>query len=84
MIKHPDTCVEKHSGEEGFRTLKDISKPINLGKQQKKDRKHERWVTPENTSKQLQDRNKCGMSTVLSMLVESLEDRITNSTFKEH
>ena len=42
MIKHPDTCVEKHSGEEGFRTLTDISKPISLGKLQKEDREHER------------------------------------------
>ena len=40
MIKHPGTCVEKHGWEEGFRTLTDISKPISLGKPQKKDREH--------------------------------------------
>ena len=39
MVKHLDTCVEKHSGEEEFRTLTDISKPISLGKPQNRKRK---------------------------------------------
>ena len=46
-------------------------KTHKFGKTAKKDREHERWVTTKNTNKQVQDRNKCGMSTALSTVVES-------------
>ena len=69
--KHQDTCVEKHSGEEGFRTLTNISKAHKFGETQKKDREHKIWVTTKNTNKHVQDRNKWGMFTVLSTVVES-------------